>query len=211
MKKNQIKSKERVKNYGEVLTGEREVKAMVGLVKDEVEKLKSKVLEPACGNGNFLVEILDVKMQAVKRASININEAIDIEDYERNTFIAVSNIYGIDILKDNVQESIDRMIDVVVEHYMSLNIKITEDFQETLRFVLSKNIVWGDTLARKAKSDNAEEDEPIIFINWEMESLDKNLVRRLEYTLDSMVENEQAEPINVFDEVDFREVMTYEL
>lgn len=61
----QIKSKERVAERGEVFTAEREVNAMLDLVKQETERIDSRFLEPACGNGNFLVEILRRKLSLV--------------------------------------------------------------------------------------------------------------------------------------------------
>jgi type I restriction-modification system DNA methylase subunit len=64
---NQIKSKERVAERGEVFTAEREVKAMCDLVKDECERIDSRFLEPACGDGNFLAEILRRKLDVVKK------------------------------------------------------------------------------------------------------------------------------------------------
>ena len=62
----QTKSKQRVRDHGEVFTAEREVKAMCDLVKDECDRIDSRFLEPACGNGNFLAEILTRKLATVK-------------------------------------------------------------------------------------------------------------------------------------------------
>jgi len=62
----QVKSKKRVADHGEVFTNEREVNAMLDLVKQETERIDSRFLEPACGNGNFLVEILRRKLEVVK-------------------------------------------------------------------------------------------------------------------------------------------------
>ena len=67
MSDNQTKSKKRVRDHGEVFTAEREVKAMCDLVKDETERIDSRFLEPACGNGNFLAEILTRKLATVKK------------------------------------------------------------------------------------------------------------------------------------------------
>ena len=66
MAENSIKSKQRVADFGEVFTSEREVKAMCDLVKDETYRIDSRVLEPACGDGNFLSEILIRKLSTVK-------------------------------------------------------------------------------------------------------------------------------------------------
>lgn len=67
----QIKSKKRVSEHGEVFTSEREVSAMLDLVQEELKQLKSTVLEPACGTGNFLVEILKRKMIQYKASIIH--------------------------------------------------------------------------------------------------------------------------------------------
>ena len=58
MAENQVKSKQRVADHGEVFTAEREVNAMIDMVKDESERIDSRFLEPACGEGAFLKEIL---------------------------------------------------------------------------------------------------------------------------------------------------------
>ena len=60
----QIKSRQRVTEHGEVFTAEREVKAMCDLVKQETERIDSRFLEPACGTGNFLTEILARKLMS---------------------------------------------------------------------------------------------------------------------------------------------------
>lgn len=91
--KKQTKSKRRVADHGEVFTAEREVNAMLDLVKQETERIDSRFLEPACGNGNFLAEILQRKLAVVK-SRYGKNAA----DYERYAVIAVSSIYGVDIL-----------------------------------------------------------------------------------------------------------------
>ena len=61
----QVISRQRVADHGEVLTGKREVNAMLDLVKQETERIESRFLEPACGTGNFLVEILRRKLSLV--------------------------------------------------------------------------------------------------------------------------------------------------
>ena len=61
-----ITSKKRVADHGEVFTPEREVNAMLDLVKQETARIESRFLEPACGDGNFLSEILIRKLKIVK-------------------------------------------------------------------------------------------------------------------------------------------------
>lgn len=64
----QIKSKERVKDLAEVYTNEREVNAMLDLIPDmtDTKQISYKYLEPACGNGNFLIKILERKLNLIK-------------------------------------------------------------------------------------------------------------------------------------------------
>ncbi|MBO7344305.1 MAG: SAM-dependent DNA methyltransferase, partial [Clostridia bacterium] len=97
MTNSQTKSKERVREHGEVFTAEREVKAMCDLVKDETERIDSRFLEPACGDGNFLAEILTRKLEVVKRKYKK-----STLDYEKNAVLAISSVYGVDIMQDNV-------------------------------------------------------------------------------------------------------------
>ena len=85
----QLKSKKRVAEHGEVFTSDREVNAMLDLVKQETERIESKFLEPACGTGNFLVEILNRKLKTVKDRYKKSQT-----EFERNAVIAISSIYG---------------------------------------------------------------------------------------------------------------------
>lgn len=108
----QTKSKERVRQHGEVFTAEREVKAMCDLVKDETERIDSRFLEPACGDGNFLAEILTRKLAVVKR-----KYGRSHIDYEKNAVLAASSIYGVDILLDNVIACRARMFSIWDKEY----------------------------------------------------------------------------------------------
>src|SRR4030043_1358048 len=97
--KSQVVSKKRVADHGEVLTGEREVNAMLDLVKQETERIESRFLEPACGTGNFLTVILERKLAVVER-----RYGKSQLDFERYAVFAVSSLYGIDILPDNASQ-----------------------------------------------------------------------------------------------------------
>ena len=92
----QVKSKKRVADHGEVFTNDREVNAMLDLVKHETERIEARFLEPACGNGNFLAEVLRRKLKVVdQRYSKN------QLDWERYAVLAVSSIYGADMPEDS--------------------------------------------------------------------------------------------------------------
>lgn len=117
VEKLQIKSKKRVSDYGEVFTAEREVKAMCDLVKDETERIESRFLEPACGNGNFLAEVLERKLSVVKK-----RYGKSPSDYERYSVLAITSIYGVDIMEDNAQECRERLFQIWDQAYTKVPI-----------------------------------------------------------------------------------------
>ena len=111
----QIKSKKRVADHAEVFTHEREVNAMLDLVKHETERLDSRFLEPACGTGNFLVEVLNRKLKVLKQKYRKSQY-----DYERYSVIAISSIYGIDLLQDNIEDCRKRLLGIFAQEYNSV-------------------------------------------------------------------------------------------
>lgn len=137
-----IKSKERVRDLAEVFTSDKEVNAMLDLVKYLSENVENTLLEPSCGNGNFLVAILKRKLETIKTKYRN---QIDAEFY---MIKAVASIYGIDISEENVLEARERLFYEVKDFYSnSYNTKkATEGFWDSVRWIIEKNIVIGDML-----------------------------------------------------------------
>ena len=77
---------------------------MCDLVKTETERIDSRFLEPACGDGNFLAEILSRKLAVVKKKYKKFPM-----DYEKYSVLAVSSLYGVDILQDNCEACRERL------------------------------------------------------------------------------------------------------
>lgn len=151
----QIKSKERVSAHGEVFTNPREVNAMLDLVKPETERLDSRFLEPACGDGNFLIEILRRKL-AVCEARVKSKQYTQLQ-YEENAVLAVSSIYGIELLPDNAAACRQRLLDYFTEQYRTLfKSKCKDACIEAVRYILSKNIILGDALTYKRVDGSGE-------------------------------------------------------
>lgn len=150
----QVISKKRVADHGEVLTGKREVNAMLDLVKQETERIESRFLEPACGTGNFLTEILARKLRIVESRY----RKSQLE-WERNAICAVSSVYGIDILQDNVIECRRRLLDKVGGSYGRL---FKDEFMGAVAFILKRNIIWGNALTYRT----VDSDQPIVFSEW---------------------------------------------
>lgn len=159
----QIKSRQRVADHGEVYTAEREVKAMCDFVSDECSRIDSRFLEPACGDGNFLAEILSRKLAAVKKKYKK-----SVIDYEKNALLAVSSIYGVDILADNVAACRERLFKMWRKEYKSvMKTAYSEDTEKSIRFILSKNIVCGNALTLMCVDENGiDTNAPIIFSEW---------------------------------------------
>ncbi len=99
----QIKSRERVRDLAEVFTAEREVNEMLDLVKEMSYHLDARFLEPSCGNGNFLVAILQRKLKSLEK------DCRQQKDYEYGVLRALASIYGVDISDDNVKEARERL------------------------------------------------------------------------------------------------------
>lgn len=188
----QVKTRQRVTDHGEVFTSEREVNAMLDLVRQETDRIDSRFLEPACGTGNFLVEILKRKLTAVEnRYSKNQLE------YERYAILALSSIYGVEILKDNVQTCRDRLLGVFTHFYLNNYKKeIKPECLKTAEFILSKNILWGDALSLKTPDEKAE---PIIFSEWS--AVNGSMIKRRDYTMANLLESQPMEGLNLFSDL----------
>ena len=181
MSQNQTKSKKRVRDHGEVFTAEREVKAMCDLVKDETERIDSRFLEPACGTGNFLEEILTRKLAVVKKLYKS-----NPYDYERYAVLAATGIYGVELLADNVRECRERLFELWNKEYTAVCKKSANDeTREAVKYILSKNILCGNALTLMCVDENQKDtDTPIIFPEWSL--LGAKLKRR-DFRLDVLL------------------------
>ena len=178
----QIKSKKRVAEHGEVFTAEREVKAMCDLVAQECDRIDSRFLEPACGDGNFLAEILTRKLTTVKKLYKS-----NPYDFERYSVLAITSVYGVDILADNVAECRERLFKLWDKEYKSACKKVVSDeTREAVKYILSKNILCGNALTLMCVDENQNDlDTPIIFPEWSL-MLGTKLKRR-DFRLDVML------------------------
>lgn len=176
-----IISRQRVEDHGEVLTGKREVNAMLDLVGQETERIESRFLEQACGTGNFLAEILSRKLRV---AAIRYGKRQ--AQYEWNAALAVSSIYGIDIQKDNVSKCRRRMLAIVEDQYTGIFKKRPGDeWSNAIKYILDKNIVWGDALTLRQADGRAK---PIVFSEWA--PLKGGLVKRRDFTFEDIMPEE---------------------
>ena len=181
-----MKSKQRVADHGEVFTAEREVKAMLDLVKQETDRIDSKFLEPACGTGNFLTEILIRKLSIVEK-KYKRNQL----DFERYSVIAISSMYGIDILEDNIAECRERLFDIFNKKYIKVYKKKSKDsVRNSIKFILDKNIILGDALSLKTVGTNPT---PITFSEWSI--VTGNTIKRRDYYFETLTNDMEKDDL----------------
>jgi hypothetical protein len=148
-----VKSKDRVRDFGEVFTPEWLVQDMLNLVPRELGRIDSRFLETACGSGNFLVAVLSKKLQVVE-ARYGTNEF----ERRQHGLLALMSLYGIEIQSDNVVECRMNLARSFANHF---KVETSENLYLAAVSVLSNNIVLGDAL--ELTNSNGK---PLVFAEW---------------------------------------------
>lgn len=188
----QVVSKKRVADHGEVYTGKREINAMLDLVKQETERIESRFLEPACGTGNFLTGILERKLRIVES-----RYGKSQLEYERNAVLAVSSIYGIDILEDNVIECRKRLLCIFDQKYTRVFKEATkEECLNAARYILDRNIICGNALTLKTVG---EKPQPIIFSEWS--PVNVSMLKRRDFSFHDLLGHESIKGLPLFSDL----------
>jgi hypothetical protein len=166
-----VKSKQRVADHGEVFTPAWMVEAMLDLVKEETERIDSRFLEPACGSGNFLVQVLRRKLTAVERK-------FGGSEFEKRHYalLGLMCIYGIELLPDNIVECRDALLAIFADN---LTLDEFDDLYRAASHVLSQNLVHGDALTMLTDTG-----EPITFAEWGY--LGKGKFQRRDFRFDTL-------------------------
>ena len=169
-----IKSQKRVADHGEVFTPAWMVEAMLDLVNEETERIDARFLEPACGSGNFLVQILRRKLAAVELKYGRSN-------FERQHYalLALMCIYGVELLPDNIAECRANLLEILAAY---LNVAESDDLFRAASYVLSQNLVHGDALTMRS-----HDGMPITFAEWGY--LGKGRFQRRDFRLDTLTQS----------------------
>lgn len=196
-----IKSKMRVQNHGEVFTPKRIVKKMLDLpsIREACQDLTLTFLEPAAGEGAFLVEVLNRKMKMVAN-----NYCDNLTRYENHSLLALSTLYGVELLEDNAQKCVMNMYQVYYEGYQQQAIehgaKVKKRVLDSAKLIISSNITQGNFLTKLSANGN-----PIVFSEWKPVNLREDIktikVQRTEYTIKEIldsIEKENGETSNHF-------------
>lgn len=189
-----VRSKQRVADHGEVFTPGWMVEAMLDLVQEETERIDSRFLEPACGSGNFLVQVLRRKLAAVDRK-------FGRSDFERRHYalLGLMCVYGIELLDDNIAECRGLLLELFAAH---LGLDETDDLYRAAAYVLSQNLVHGDALTMRTISDEA-----IVFAEWGY--VGKGKYQRRDFRLDVLTQSAAfSEEGSLFAELGKHEIFT---
>lgn len=193
-----IKSKKRVQQHGEVFTPKAIVDAMVTLpgLDEVITQAATTVLEPAAGEGAFLVNILERRLTQLAEQFSD-----DLVRFENFSLLAISSLYGIELLDDNLKKCVINLYMTFHDFYQNFAAKLDRqpksNVEESAKTLIITNIVQGDFLKRTTITDR-----PIIFSEWAPHKIAKNTkhiqVLRTEYTLREIFEKVELEPGSVY-------------
>lgn len=170
---NIVKSKKRMTDHGEVFTPTWMVEAMLDLVKDESERIDSRFLEPACGSGNFLVQVLRRKL-----AAVDLKYGASQFESTHYALLGLMCIYGIELLADNIAECRANLLEIFAE---SVGLEPEDDAYRAAAHVLAANLVHGDALTLKTDGG-----QPITLAEWGY--LGKGKFQRRDFRFDSLTQ-----------------------
>ena len=184
MEESLIKSKQRVQKHGEVFTPAWMVQKMLDTpgVKEACENVYKTFLEPSAGDGNFLQAILERKLEAVVRQ-------YDKRNWKTKSLVALSSIYGIEFLEDNLEVARSRMFLYYLDWYektFSVKLSSKSDIYKSAHYLIHKNIVRGNTLTQQHPVTG----EPIRFNEWQLVKGHPSLVRKIPFALSELLGKE---------------------
>ena len=189
-KEQQIKNKSRVSNFGEVLTSKKEVLDMLNLVNTETLRLDSRFLEPACGNGNFLTEVLNFKLNILEK-----NYSKNQYEFEKFSIQIFTSIYGIDILEDNIISARERLFNQYFDLYnKKFKSDVNQKLLDCIKYILKLNLVHADALSLK----NVKNDKFIIFSEW---SLVNDKIKRRDFEFKNLIDYAPFEKGTLFSDL----------
>jgi len=183
-------NRQRIIDHGEVFTPPGLVNDMLDLVARECERIESRFLEPACGDGNFLAEILRRKLLTVDKRN-----ARNRDKWERDAVLCVCSIYGIDLLPDNIKLCRDRLLKIVSDsHEIRFKAPLPDDAARAFAFILSRNVVQGDALTMRASAD-----EPIVFPEWS--PVNGVMLKRHDFAYDQLLQEAHIANLPLFSDL----------
>ncbi|MEL5899847.1 N-6 DNA methylase [Clostridium sporogenes] len=193
-----IKNRHRVKQHGEVFTPREVVRKMINLpgMKDAIEEFQTTVLEPAVGEGIFLVEILKKRFKKVRKECEK-----DLNLYENLSLLALTTLYGIELLEDNVQKCVSNIYQTFYDDYQAFVAEekstVKPKVLESAKLIISANIVQGNFLTKLTTAG-----ESIVFSEWRIVKTKRRVknikVERTEFSLEEIMNQQTHEAGNIY-------------
>ncbi|MDR1791298.1 MAG: hypothetical protein LBR20_06560 [Propionibacteriaceae bacterium] len=140
-----VKSRRRVKVYGEVFTPDHMVNQMLDLVRPELETgpgfVDKTFFEPAAGDGNFLVAILRRKLRAIERR-------YQPEFWQTESLFALASIYAVELLEDNHQAAQESLEEEFFSFHKrnGINCGYRTNLYRAAKYLIKQNVLQGNTL-----------------------------------------------------------------
>jgi hypothetical protein len=191
----QVRSRQRVIDHGEVFTPPWMVEAMLDLVKGESERIDSRFLEPACGSGNFLIPVLRRKL-----ATVETRYGSNVFEKQHHALLALMSIYGIELLEDNTLECRVNLVATFVDY---CRVPTDQPLFAAAQAVVKTNIVNGDALTMMDASG-----QPILFPEWAY--LGKGRFQRRDFRFDALTQMSLFGEGTLFESMDTHEIFTPE-
>ena len=185
-----VKSKKRVADHGEVFTPSWMVEAMLDLVKNESERIDSRFLEPACGSGNFLIQVLKRKL-----ATVELKYGKSEFEKRHHSLFGLMCIYGIELLEDNSEECRHNLLKIFCDY---LRVSPDDEWAKAAANVLRVNIIQGDALTMLNTNG-----EPIVFPEWSY--LTKGKFSRRDFKYDDLTQRSSFEG-TLFDGLEIHQI-----
>lgn len=191
-KKNPVlmKSKHRVQKHGEVFTPQWVIDKMIAIpgIKEKAEDVFATFLEPSAGEGAFLLAIEDMKLRFV-------TDNYSKDEWNQYALWALSSIYGIEFLEDNLALARQNMLELFLNYYVTVhNAQISEqsNLYKSARTIIWANVVQGNTLTHKNLLG-----ECITFSHWERVPDDPHKVQRTPFAYSSLFTDDGRESSGV--------------
>lgn len=153
---------------------------MLDLVSDELETGRDFVdktfLEPAAGDGNFLVAILRRKLKAIETR-------YPAEAWGHESLFALASIYGVELLEDNHEDAKAILLTEFLSFHQAHGIDCSSetDLHKAAKFLIDANIVRGNTLTGQTYAGQG-----IQFSWWHRIDGQPGIVQREPFTLASL-------------------------
>jgi hypothetical protein len=184
------RSRQRIVDHGEVFTPPGLVNDMLDLVAHECERIDSRFLEPACGDGNFLAEVLRRKIRTADN-----NHPRNRARWERDAILCLCSLYGIDLLPDNIAACRSRLLGIVDDsHARRFKEPLLQPARAAATYILSTNIIQGDALSLKTADG-----QPIIFPEWS--ALNRMMLKRRDYTFRELLGHAELKSTPLFSDL----------